>query len=100
MMLRFRFGRLGLGLVHRAVRVVWGRIYSVQLQPSLSGIYHVVKGSCWDNNRLAVMDNMLFFFIEDEFCLALLNPEELVHIRVHLVSYFLSSLQAHNHKLR
>jgi hypothetical protein len=45
------------------------------------------------------MDNMLFFFIEDEFCLALLNPEELVYIMVHLVSNFLSSLKAHYNQL-
>jgi hypothetical protein len=45
------------------------------------------------------MDNMLLFFIEDEFCLALFNPEELVYIRVDLVSDFLSSLKAHHNQL-
>jgi len=45
------------------------------------------------------MDNMFLFFIEDEFCLALLNPEELVYIMVDLVSNFLSSLKAHYNQL-
>jgi len=45
------------------------------------------------------MDNMLFFFIEDEFCLASLNPEELVYIMMDLVSNFLSSLKAHYNQL-
>src|SRR3990170_4979312 len=58
-----------------------------------------MEGSCRDNHRLAVMDNMLLFFIEDEFCLALLNPEELVYIRVDLVSNLLSSLKTHHNQL-
>src|SRR3990170_7347407 len=58
-----------------------------------------MEGSCWDNDRLAVMDNMLLFFIEDEFCLALLNPEELVYLTVDLVSNFFSSLKAHHNQL-
>ncbi len=45
------------------------------------------------------MDNVLLFFIEDEFCLALLNPEELVYIMVDLVTNFLSSLKAHHNQL-
>jgi hypothetical protein len=45
------------------------------------------------------MDNMLLFFIEDEFCLALFNPEELVYRMVDLVSNFLSSLKAHHNQL-
>ena len=99
MMLFLSFVRLGLGLMHRAVRVVWRRIYSVELQPSLSGVYHVVEGSSRDNDRIAVMDDMLFFFIEDEFCLALLNPEKLVYIMVDLVPDFPSSLKAHYNQL-
>ena len=45
------------------------------------------------------MDNMLLFFIEDEFCLALLNPEELVYLAVDLISNFFSSLKAHHDEL-
>jgi len=77
MMLPFSFFSLGLSPMHRAFRVVWWRINSIQLQLPFSGVYHVVEGSCWYYNCVTVMDNMFLFFIEDEFCLALLNPEEL-----------------------
>jgi hypothetical protein len=42
---------------------------------------------------------MLLFFVENEFCLALLNPEELVYMMVDLVSNFLSSLKTHHNQL-
>ena len=37
------------------------------------------------------MDNMLLFFIEDEFCLALLNSEKLAYLTVDLVPDFCPS---------
>ena len=58
-----------------------------------------MEGSCRDNDRITVMGNMLLFSIEDEFGLALLNPEELVYLPMDLVSNFLSSLKAHYNEL-
>ena len=58
-----------------------------------------MEGSCRDDDRVAIVDNMLVFFIENEFCLPLLNPKELVYMMVDLVSNFLSSLKAHHNQL-
>ena len=45
------------------------------------------------------MDDMLLFLIENEIRLALLNPEELVHVMMNLVPDFLSSLKTHDDPL-
>jgi hypothetical protein len=91
---------LGLGLVHRSVRVVGRRVKRVQLQRHcLRCIDHVVVRACRNHDRISVSHLALLLLVEDEFGVSLFDPEELVDVRVHLVADFLPRPQTHQHKL-
>ena len=55
--------------------------------------------ACRDDDGIAFPGNVFFRTIEDEFCFTFFNPEELVHLFVHLVPDFLAFLQAHQDEL-
>lgn len=96
---RFCCLRLGFGLVHCSIRVVGRRVDRIQFQfYRLRCIDHVMVCLRRDHNRVPVA-RVVFFFVKDEPGLALLDPEELINIRMHLVPDLFARMQAHHHKL-
>jgi hypothetical protein len=92
--------RLSLRLVHRPSRVIGRRVKRIQLQRRrLRRIDHVMVGACRNHDRISVSRPALLRLVEDEFGLTLFDPEELVDVRVNLVSDIFPRSQAHHDKL-
>jgi hypothetical protein len=58
-----------------------------------------MKRACGNDDRISVSRRALSLLVKNEFGLPLLDSEELIHVRVHLVTDVFSRLQAHHYKL-
>ena len=100
--MRVLFGLFSLrfGLMDRAIRVIGWRVDRVDFQLLAFGcVNDIMMGPGRDNDRVTAADKMLLTATEDEFGLAFLDAEELIHVIMHFAANFLTWPQTHHHQL-